>query len=134
LGADVSICRAKGLEVHEMDQNFMTFADESFDVLWSRHVLERSIAPMFTLSEYRRLTKAGGFLYIEVPAPDTSAHHERETNIYSALSPGAWQSLFMRAGFKILRGQRHAFTAPSGDDAYYAFWLRKPDVEGQAPA
>jgi ubiquinone/menaquinone biosynthesis C-methylase UbiE len=130
LGSDVDVCRAKGFEVHAMDQNFMTFPDESFDVLWCRHVLERSVAPLFTLTEYRRLTKAGGLVYVEVPAPDTSAHHERRPNHYSVLSAGGWQSLFLRAGLHVLRAQQHSFTADTGADAYFAFQLRKPAMEG----
>lgn len=126
LGADVDICRAKGFDVRAMDQNFMDFPDESFDVLWCRHVLEHSVAPLFTLSEYRRLTKPGGIIYIEVPAPDTSAHHERGPNHYSVLPLSGWVSLFSRAGLAMKRGQQHNFEVDCGPDSYFAFTLRRP--------
>lgn len=125
LGADCEVCRGKGLTVHQMDQNFMTFADASFDLLWCRHVLEHSIAPAFTLSEYRRVTKPGGLIYIEVPAPDTTAHHEANVNHYSVLPLSAWQNLFARAGLTGERSVAFNFTAPCGPDSYWSFLLRR---------
>src|SRR3954471_21710926 len=92
-GSDAAVCRGKGFDVREMDQNFMDFADASFDLLWCRHVLEHSVAPLFTLSEYRRVTRPNGLVYVEVPAPDTSAHHERNPNHYSILSASSWMAL-----------------------------------------
>jgi SAM-dependent methyltransferase len=126
LGADCEVCRQKGFTVLPMDQNFMTFADASFDLLWCRHVLEHSIAPAFTLSEYYRVTAPGGLIYIEVPAPDTSAHHEANANHYSVLPMSAWQNLFARAGLTSERGVGYNFSAPCGPDSYWSFLLRRP--------
>lgn len=125
LGADYEVCRQKGLAVYLMDQNFMTFADGSFDFLWCRHVLEHSVAPAFTLSEYCRVTKPGGLIYIEVPAPDTSAHHEANANHYSILPLTSWQNMFARAGLTAERSIAINFTAPSGPDSYWSFLLRR---------
>jgi SAM-dependent methyltransferase len=124
IGPDYEICRQKGFEVLEMDQNFLAF-DEEFDLLWCRHVLEHSIAPFFTLSEYRRLTKLQGLVYVEVPAPDTSVHHERTPNHYSVLPDSAWQSLFLRAGFLLESRIVHTFEAVCGPDAYWGYLLRR---------
>ncbi len=124
LGADGDLCRAKDLDVREMDQNFMTFADNEFDLLWCRHVLEHSIAPLFTLSEYRRVLKPGGLAYVEVPAPDTSARHETNPNHYSVLPLSAWFNLFSRVGFAVEHSIAIGFTAPCGPDIYWSFLLR----------
>ncbi len=124
LGGDYDICREKGFEVHQMDQNFMTFADQSFDFLWCRHVLEHSVAPLFTVSEYRRVTKPTGYIYIEVPAPDTSAHHETNSNHYSVLPLSAWLSLFSRAGLMVKRSVNLEFNVPCGPDLYWSFLLQ----------
>ena len=32
--SDLETCRAKGFEVHQMDQNFMDFTDGEFDFFW----------------------------------------------------------------------------------------------------
>ena len=125
LGADLQVCRDKGLDVREMDQNFMDFPDEQFHLLWCRHVLEHSVAPLFTLSEYRRILRRGGLAYVEVPAPDTSAHHEQNENHYSVLTRSAWVSLFARAEFKIERQLEIRFTVPCGPDLYWAFLLHR---------
>jgi SAM-dependent methyltransferase len=127
IGPDFEVCRQKGLEVLEMDQNFLQFDDGEFDLLWCRHVLEHSFAPFFTLTEYRRLAKPGGLAYVEVPAPDTSAHHESNPNHYSCLPRSAWRSLFGRAGFSIQSEVEHAFEAMCGPDAYWGFVLRRAD-------
>jgi SAM-dependent methyltransferase len=124
LGGDYEICRQKGFDVRQMDQNFMDFADGAFDFLWCRHVLEHSVAPLFTLSEYRRLVKPSGSVYVEVPAPDTSAHHETNPNHYSVLPLSAWVSLFTRSGFLVERSVALEFTAPCGPDLYWSFLLR----------
>ncbi len=68
---DVSVCRQKGYEVYEMDQSFLEFNNEEFDFIWCRHCLQHSIFPYFTLTELFRVLKRKGYLYIEVPAPDT---------------------------------------------------------------
>jgi SAM-dependent methyltransferase len=125
LGADFLTCRAQGLEVYEMDQNFMEFADAEFDILWCRHVLEHSIAPAFTLNEYRRVTRPNGLVYIEVPAPDTAAHHERNPNHYSVLPASAWCSLFFHAGLVVKRSIAFNFTVPCGPDTYWSYLLHR---------
>lgn len=126
LGGDYEICRQKGFEVRQMDQNFMDLPDGAFDFLWCRHVLEHSVAPLFTLSEYRRVTKPGGLIYVEVPAPDTSAHHERNSNHYSVLPLSGWLSLFDRLGLAVERCISLEFTVPSGPDLYWSILLRTP--------
>jgi SAM-dependent methyltransferase len=125
LGADFEVCRAKGLDVREMDQNFMDFAGCEFDLLWCRHVLEHSVAPLFSLAEYRRVTKPRGLVYVEVPAPGTSAHHEGNPNHYSVFPRTAWLNLFHRTGLAVERDTELNFTVPCGPDVYWAFLLRR---------
>ncbi len=123
LGSDFEICRAAGYDVYAMDQNFLAFDDGSFDFLFCRHVLEHSVAPLFTLTESRRLLTPAGHAYVEVPAPDTSAHHERNLNHYSVLPPSAWAQLCERSGFRIVRTQRIDVTVECGPDTYWSFLL-----------
>jgi len=132
LGSDYDVCRAKGLDVHQMDQNFMDFPDGEFDVLWCRHVLEHSVAPYYTIAEYCRVTKPGGLIYVEVPAPDTSAHHETGSNHYSVLTQSSWISLFGRAGCKVELNNNITFTVPCGPDVYWSFLLRTPSSLSRA--
>jgi SAM-dependent methyltransferase len=125
LGTDADICRAKGFKVRGMDQSFLDFADEAFDFLWCRHILEHSVFPLFTLSEYRRVVKPGGYVYIEVPAPDTACRHQTNVNHYSVLGKSMWQSLFERVGFALERAFDINFVVPAGPDVYWAFLVRK---------
>lgn len=128
LGPDYDVCRAQGFDVRQMDQNFMSFADAEFDFLWCRHVLEHSVAPLFTLSEYRRVTKPSGLVYVEVPAPDTSAHHETNPNHYSVLPRSSWLHLFSRAGFLVQSSVELSFAVGCGPDKYLSFLLRRQDA------
>jgi ubiquinone/menaquinone biosynthesis C-methylase UbiE len=98
---DVKATKDRGFECENMDQSFMTFADESFDFLFVRHCLEHSPFPYFTLGEFRRVLKTGGKAYIEMPAPDNFRPIEYMANHYSVMGAKQWASLFLRHKFQI---------------------------------
>jgi len=123
---DLSICRQKGYEVFEMDQSFLDFGDQEFDLVWCRHCLEHSIFPYFTLSEFFRVLKQKGYLYIEVPAPDTSCKHQANKNHYSVLGKSMLIELIKRTGFTVLDTLDISFQVPAGPDAYWALIQQKP--------
>jgi SAM-dependent methyltransferase len=125
LGEDVEVCRAKGLNVLEMDFSFLDFTDGAFDLVWCRHALEHSIFPFFTLSEIRRVLKPGGRLYLEMPAPDTACGHQTNPNHYSVLGKSMWIELIRRAGFADIRCLDLALTTTAGPDLYWAFTQRR---------
>lgn len=122
---DVRICCEKGHDVRKMDQSFLEFADESFDFIWARHVIEHSIFPYFTLMGFARVLAAGGTLYLEVPAPETSCHHETNPNHYSVFGRGAWVSLLGRCGLIVRDEAQFAFTTGMGPDEYWGFICSK---------
>jgi 2-polyprenyl-3-methyl-5-hydroxy-6-metoxy-1,4-benzoquinol methylase len=123
---DVEICQAKGFNVLLMDQSFLDFPDQSFDMIWCRHCLEHSIFPFFTLSEFTRVLRPQGYLYVEVPAPNTSCHHENNPNHYSVLEKSMWQSLLLRSGFVIKNVYDINLSTMAGPDTYWAFTATKP--------
>lgn len=125
LGPDFEICRNKGLKVRQMDQSFLEFDDEEFDFLWCRHVLEHSIFPLFTLTEYSRVVKPGGHIYVEVPAPDTPCAHQANPNHYSVLGESMWVRLFEKVGLSVIQSFALNFAVPAGPDVYWAFLLTK---------
>jgi SAM-dependent methyltransferase len=122
---DVKVCRQNGHDVHKMDQSFLDFADESFDFVWARHVIEHSVFPYFTLTEFARVLTKGGMLYMEVPAPETSCHHETNPNHYSLFGNGSWVSLLGRSGFTICEDVRFTLNTLVGPDEYWGFICRK---------
>lgn len=122
---DVKICRTNGHDVHKMDQSFLGFPDNSFNFVWARHVIEHSIFPYFTLSEFARILVSGGFLYLEVPAPETSCHHENNPNHYSVLNRGSWTSLLGRCSFKLVEDVHFRFNTGMGPDEYWGFICQK---------
>ena len=124
-GEDYKICRQRGFEVHEMDQSFLEFEPKTFDIIWCRHALEHSLFPLFTLYGFYEVLKDDGILYIEVPAPTTSARHETNPNHYSCFTSPVWTSLFDKARFRILEALDLNFTALCGPDTYHAFFLVK---------
>lgn len=122
---DVRICQEKGYDVRKMDQSFLEFGDDEFDVVWCRHCLEHSVFPFFTLHEFNRVLKPGGLLYVEVPAPDTSCLHQSNKNHYSVLGKSMWLELMARAGFTSLEVLDIGFQVQAGPDTYWGFRLVK---------
>ena len=99
---DVEATIKRGFKCENMDQSFMTFEDSSFDFLFSRHCLEHSPFPYFTLKEYYRVCKEGGKVYIEMPAGDNTRPLEDIPNHYSIMGARMWIALMARVGWKIL--------------------------------
>jgi 2-polyprenyl-3-methyl-5-hydroxy-6-metoxy-1,4-benzoquinol methylase len=125
IGEDVEICRQKGFNAVEMDLSFLEFADQSFDLVWCRHVLEHSVFPYFSLTETFRVLKPGGVLYMEVPAPDTASRHQTNPNHYSVLGKSMWLQLIKRAGYSTVSVSDVNFNVPAGPDTYWSFIVQK---------
>lgn len=123
---DLVSCRAKGHNVVRMDQSFLEFESCRFDIVWARHVVEHSIFPLFTLAGFHRVLKPGGMLYLEVPAPDTDCHHERNRNHYSVLTRSSWHAHLARCGYLPVEELSYQFTVMAGRDEYWGFFCRKP--------
>jgi SAM-dependent methyltransferase len=122
---DLEACRQRGFEVRKMDQSFLDFEDETFDLIWCRHCIEHSIFPYFTLTQLARVLKKGGWLYVEVPAPDTSAQHQTNQNHYSVLGKSAWKNLIGRVGVGTQYVLDIPMTVGTGPDLYFAFFGKK---------
>ena len=120
---DVALCRAQGFDVHKMDQSFLDFGESSFDVVWARHVVEHSIMPYYTLTEFRRVLRSGGVLYLEVPGANTLGH-ERNLNHYSVLGHEMWMALLERSGFQVAETISYYLETVEGapGDEYWGFY------------
>jgi SAM-dependent methyltransferase len=99
---DVDETIKRGFKCENMDQSFMTFEDNTFDFLFSRHCLEHSPFPYFTLMEYLRVSKPGAKAYIETPAPNNIRPLETIPNHYSIMDTKMYIALMLRVGFNIL--------------------------------
>lgn len=102
---DIKLCESKGHSIKKYDLSFLPqkdgYYDESVDFIFSRHALEHSPYPIFTLMEYSRVLKQGAKMYIEVPAPDCERKHEWNLNHYSILGHNQLAALLNRTGFGI---------------------------------
>lgn len=68
LGSDVNICQDKGLKVKLADMSFLPYPDGEFDLIFARHVLEHSPAPLLSLMEWWRVSKQWLMLIMPNPA------------------------------------------------------------------
>ncbi len=89
--------------IHLMDQSFINFPDKSFDIIWSKHTLQKSIFPSFTLKEFYRVLKDDGLLYVEVPA-DTNIITDKkiEQSDKSLYTKALWQKNLENANFNVI--------------------------------
>lgn len=122
---DAEVCRGLGYRVLEMDQSFLEFPEQSFDLVWCRHCLEHSVFPYFTLQGFHWVLKPGGWLYIEVPAPDTACNHQNNRNHYSVLGKTMLASLIVRSGFTLVETFDISSQAYIGPDVYWALLQQK---------
>lgn len=122
---DVAVCRKKGYDVFKMDQSFLDFPDEHFDVIWARHVLEHSVFPLFTLSEYNRVLKKNGLIYIEIPGNNTACKHETNPNHYSVLHKEMWAALLEKTNLIPETVIDINLEAEAGPDIYWAIFCKK---------
>lgn len=102
---DIEICEKNGHTIKKYDLSFLPqkdgYHDESVDFIFSRHSLEHSPYPIFTLMEYNRVLKQGAKMYIEVPQPNCERMHEYNLNHYSILGENQLVALLNRCGFNI---------------------------------
>lgn len=116
---DIKLCESKGHKIKQYDLSFLPqkdgYHDESVDLIFLRHALEHSPFPVFTLIEYNRVLRQGGFLYIEVPAPDCDRRHEFNLNHYSIMGQNQLVALLHRTGFRVVKFENIEFTLNIGN-------------------
>ena len=97
LGEDYRVAKSRGRNVFHEDFSFLSFEDDSFDLLFSRHSLEHSPFPLLTLMEWHRITKR--WLAVVLPSPVFWEYGGK--NHYYVLNDPEWRNLFEKAGFKV---------------------------------
>ena len=83
--------------------------------------------PYFTLSEFYRVTKPNGFLYLELPLADTAALHETNKNHYSLMNKSVWIQLVERTNYKIIDKTESdiAIINSTGKDKFFMLIAKK---------
>ncbi|NGX44882.1 MAG: hypothetical protein K940chlam2_00022 [Chlamydiae bacterium] len=115
VGEDFAMCQSLKIEnVHNADMTFLPFEDNSFDLVFSRHVLEHSPFPAITLMEWRRVCK--GWLILIAPTPNFWTI--RGKNHYSVLPKENLIWLLERSGWGVLH--ENEFT--SRDPLFLRYW------------
>jgi ubiquinone/menaquinone biosynthesis C-methylase UbiE len=87
-----------GKNVKIMDMSFLEFPDNSFDLIFARHVLEHSPMPLVTMMEWRRVARA--WMCVVLPNPDHYGWAGRQH--YSVMHPNQAEFLIDRAGWHII--------------------------------
>lgn len=122
LQCEVDAAREKGFPAAQLDMHRVSELLGRYDGVFARHVLEHSPCPMFVLHQIHHVMTPGGWLYVEVPMPETAAHHEQNPNHHTVLTRLSWGHLISRSGFKIDNGGQISFQLKLGPDEY-AFYL-----------
>jgi len=123
--ADLEFCKTKGFNVLQMDQSFLDFDDNEFDFIWCRHTLEHSPIPLYTLKEFYRVLKFGGYMYLEMPSPGPCFYHEKNKNHYSVFTQEVWLELISRSCFEIGCASSIKVDYEFGSDIKFWFLCKK---------
>ena len=129
---DVIACKQKGYQCWIVDINHIaaphcTIEQQVYGLVTARHSLEHCFSVDFVLAQIHQLLKPEGYLYIEVPAPGTAAHHESDNDGHlSVFTLEAWLAKIKRAGFRIIDSATIHLELACGPDQYYAFAAQKP--------
>lgn len=95
LGNDFLVGQELGRNVKRMDFNFLDYDEESFDLVFSRHSIEHSFAPIISLMEWHRVSK--NWLGLIVPAPEHFGYIGRNHNY--VLNKEQWENLLLKTGW-----------------------------------
>ena len=98
LEPDAGVCQEKGLDTHRADIAFLPFEDESFDLVWARHIIEHSPMPLLALMEWHRVARQ----WLLLVAPSFDHYGPDGRNHYYVLLPEQWQALMGRAGWHVI--------------------------------
>lgn len=98
LGNDAEKAENKSWPIYRFDMSFLhEFDDESFDLVYARHVLEHSPFPLLTLMEWHRVAR--DFLLLIAPSPEHWGFRGR--NHYSVMTYDHLLWLCNRAGWEL---------------------------------
>ena len=122
---DIEKGQRDGRDVRFMDMSFLEFPDKTFDIVWARQCVEHSLIPFLTLTEFNRVLKPGGLIYMEVPSPNTTNNHELDPNHYSVFGEKMWFILLRRAMFEAVDLYMIDFESLVGPDTYFRFIGKK---------
>lgn len=111
---DVDACQALGLKAVHANMTDLPWKDNTVDFIWCRHAIEHSVYPLFTLYEFHRVLRAGGGIFVEVPAPDNERAymHEYNPNHYSIMGQRMWMALFEKAGLQTFGSWNYEIDLP----------------------
>jgi len=96
-GHDVKVAQEAGLNVVDMDFNFLDFPDNRFDLIFARHVLEHSPMPIISLMEWHRVAKK----HLCLVAPNPEYYTWAGRNHYSMANRKQLVWWLRRAGWKL---------------------------------
>ena len=117
VGDDYKAALGDGKNVIEEDFSFLPFESKSYDMLYSRHSLEHSPAPLLTLMEWHRVSKK----YVALVLPSAEHWGYGGRNHYYVLNREQWVNLFNVAGFNVVYESTKRY--------HMAVEAEKPDVE-----
>lgn len=94
---DAYYMAAADISYQIMDMSFLQFPNDSFDMIFARHVLEHSPMPLVTLMEWHRV----GRKYLMLVVPTIEFWNLCERNHYSIFPKDVWICLFAKSGWQI---------------------------------
>ncbi|MGE5499104.1 MAG: glycosyltransferase, partial [Syntrophothermus sp.] len=134
---EVNECQKMGHDAYTMDQSFMDFDENRFDLLISINSLGHSFSPAFTITEYFRVLKEEGLAFIGITSIEKNADAAGKTTnspLFDMLPMEFWKSAVLDSGFLIENITDYpAFADGDSGKIFLGFICRKPksDIRNQ---
>lgn len=141
----VKAARARGVKVYQGDLPSQKFPDNTFDAVFSSHVIEHLHDPAAVVSECARIVRPGGLVVLLTPNIESLGHRKYGVawigldppRHLSLFTRSALQSVAERAGLKVQRCDstvRIAWVCAAMSDAVVRTGRGEPSVLGSPAA
>lgn len=110
-------------DIFKMDMNYLTFNDNAFDIIYAHHSLEHNIKPQLAATEFIRVIKPGGIIYITIPLL-----YEADARECTVFRKDDLPGMFRQYTDEILLSRlvRKGDDAAEGNEFRFAFMVKKP--------
>jgi len=104
LGANalaIDILPNEGIFIKGMMED-LPFHNNIFDIIYCSHTFEHTVDPIKTISEFKRVLKVSGSIFLATPFPCNEQYYTTDESHYFVLNLDQLKVLFEKGGFRLV--------------------------------